>query len=100
MNVKFSQLRLALDHLRDEIGVDNYKNATLEIVMKEDDPGAGALCECLTVKCTVTCQPSKYDSFTTPSVKEYTIEVFAEDERRPPRMVLSQTRNLEVKEDR
>lgn len=95
MNIKFSQVRMAIEQIRDKIGSEKSKDVMLDISMVEDDPGAGKMLECMTLRCTTTEQPSKYDSIKSPIVKEYTVEVFAESENRPSRLTINETRDLE-----
>ena len=95
MDVKASKFRLAMDQLRDRIHGEAWKTAVLEISVREDNPGEGELCECLVVKCTVVEPPGKYDDVKTSTTNEWTVEVFADHENRPPRLTLNQTRDLE-----
>lgn len=95
MEISFANMWTAIDKLRDEVGHDNIKNATIEVSMVGDDPGNGKMIECLTLKASKTVSPSQYDNYKTLATYEYTMEVFADSEKRPPRLTVVQTRDLE-----
>jgi len=97
MNIKFAHAYLALDKLRDDVGSENLKDLTLEVTTTDDDPGSGKMVECLTMRCSVTSAPSKYDDLTTDSTSVYVIEVFADSENRAPRFTRTIVRDLERK---
>jgi hypothetical protein len=95
MNIKFLQVKMALEHLRDKIGSEKSKDLILEVDMTEDDPGAGKLVASMMIKCATVEQPSKYDSIKSPIHKEYSMEIFADNEGRAPRLTVNETRDLE-----
>lgn len=100
MDVKYAHIWSALDKLSSEVGRDNMSNLKMEVSMTEDNPGAGKLIECLSFKCSATKPPGSYDTFKTDINYEYTLEVFAENENRVPRLTVTSTRDLEKKDDR
>lgn len=100
MNINFAHIVTALDRLKNEVGYDNIKNVTMEVTLVEDDPGSGKMIECLTFKCSKTVNPAQYDDYKSPTSYEYTMELFAESEKRSPRLTTVQTRDLDKKEER
>ncbi len=98
MDIKFTHISSALAKLTDEVGHSNMKDLRLEIALAEDDPGAGKMIECLTIKCNVVKPPGNYDSFKTDINYQYTMEVFADSENRVPRLTVISSRDLEKKE--
>jgi len=88
-----------LEELRSNIGSETIKNATMEVSMVEDDPGSGHMLECLTLKCSRTMEPGRYDSIQGSIVWNYTTEIFAESENRVPRMTSTSCRDLKKREE-
>jgi hypothetical protein len=83
--------------LRDDAGIEHSANLVLTVSMVEDDPGSGKMIECLTLKGSTKVPAGKYDPYQTDFNREYTIEIFAENENRPPRYTFSSSRDLEKK---
>lgn len=100
MEANFSHVWIALNHIRDELGIDLANKAKIEVTHRDDDPGEGKICECMLVRCTVVKTPSNYDNFKTSTTVEYSIEVFADHENRAPRLTTVSTRDLEKREGR
>jgi hypothetical protein len=98
MDIKFAHISSALAKLRDEIGSEALKDAKLQVSVAEDDPGSGKMIECLTLTCALVKPPTSYDSFKTDTNCAYTLEIFADSDNRPPRLTISQSRDLEKKE--
>lgn len=98
MDIKFTHISSALAKLTDELGRDGIKDLRVEVSMTEDDPGAGKMVECLTLKCSTTKSPGQYDSYKSDTSYQYTVEVFADNENRVPRLTVTSSRDLERKE--
>jgi hypothetical protein len=98
MDIKFAHIWSALEKLRTEIGSDAMTTIKMEASITSDDPGAGKMIECLTFKCSTVKTPGTYDSFKSDINQEYTLEVFADNENRVPRLTVTSTRDLEKKE--
>lgn len=98
MDIKFAHISSALAKLSDEVGRDHLKDLKIEVAMTEDDPGAGKMIECLTLKCTCVKPPGSYDNFKTDINYQYTMEIFADNESRAPRLTVTSSRDLERKE--
>src|SRR5208282_1007407 len=84
MDIKFTHILNALAKLRDEVGAKASENIVLEVTMVPDDPGSGKMIECLALKCTTVEQASNYDSFKSEINRQYTVEIFADNEKRVP----------------
>lgn len=98
MDVKFAHIWSALDKLSSEVGRDHMPQVRLEVSVTSDDPGAGKMIECLTFKCNTIKPPGSYDNFKSDINYEYTLEVFADNENRAPRLTVTSTRDLEKKD--
>lgn len=95
MNIKVTHLNKVLEHLKYKAGLDSKD--TLDFTVREEDIENNKLCGCLILKCTTTKNPGQYDDFIVPLVQEWTIEIYAEHENRPPRITLNQTTELNLK---
>jgi hypothetical protein len=94
MKFKYRSLMKAMELLKYKIS-DSGPDA--EITMREEDPGAGKLGDCLVLAVTIVKKAGQYDDAQTPTTHEYTLEVFAEHENRPPRLTVVTTQDLEFK---
>jgi hypothetical protein len=94
MNIKFAHVLTGLLLIKDKVGGIEAGRITIDASLVEDDPGSGKMVSCLTFKCSNTVQPTKYDDLTSPSTFEYTVEVFADSENRPPRYTCVETKDL------
>ena|SRR5579884_2177683 len=93
MNVKYAQLKKALEQIGYKGGLGDKPNTVLEVTYREEDVGKGVLGECLIIKCSTTKGPDKYDDWRE-QTSEWTVEVYAEHENREPRLILNQTTTL------
>ena len=99
MDIKFAHIWTALAKLRDEVGSDYaMANLVIQTSVAEDNPGEGKMIECLTVKCEVIKKPGTYDTFSSDIGVTYVLEVFADNEKRVPRLTVTSSRDLEKKE--
>lgn len=98
MKIKFDQLRQALEHVTSKANIRG-KNFPVDLVLREEDLEKNKLGECLTITFEAKYTADQYDSIKTDIIREFTLEVFAEHENRPPRLTLTETRELEFKKD-
>jgi len=96
MKIKFKELNKALDQLRYKTGISD-SDAEVEICVRQEDPGSGILGECIIITFSVTKQPSQYDDVSGNITTDYALEVFSASENRPPRLVSTETKNLNIK---
>jgi hypothetical protein len=97
MKIKFSTLHKALDHARYKAGASTDEHAIIDVELREEDLETNKLGSCMVITFTKTYNPDNYDSVTSKTTKEYTLEVFADHENRVPRLTVVESRDLEFK---
>ena len=94
MKIKYGQLKDVMDMLRNKGSLSDQPNHEISITLREEDPGAGVLVECVVISTVVMSKPNQYDSYKGDITTEYTVEIFADSENRPPRWTAVETRDL------
>lgn len=94
MKIKYEQIQAAVQLLRNKASLGDNPKHEIEFTLREEDPGAGKLGECMIISAIVTKKPNQYDDFKSDITTEYTLEVFAAHENRPIRWTAVETRDL------
>lgn len=97
MKIKYRDLVKAIEVLKYKVPAEKA-GGEAEITIKEENPGEGKLGECLLVTATITKNAGQYDDVKAPIIEEYSLEIFAVHENRPPRLTIVSTQDMEFKD--
>ncbi len=90
MRFKSNELKAAVSY----INYDKPDDVMIETIMREENMVKGDLCSCLILTATWKKLPAKYDDNKAEITITKTVEVFPEEENRPPRIQTVESRDL------
>jgi hypothetical protein len=94
MKVNAEKFMKALEHMRYSVCVP--KDGEIEVSIRQENIEEGKLCECMLLTTTTQREPTSYSRNKTPTTIVTTIEIFAESENRPTRVIRQEIEEIDV----